>query len=613
MILRPPRPEIERLGHEGRLVVDEEGRTVAGATAGWLCPSSDENIELLGEAARELAERFGPEGLHLDYVRLPFERSCLCGTCREAVKPGGDWPREVLPGGPRAREFRRFRRERVTAVVESIVEAARGARRGIYVSAAVFPELAMCRETLGQDGGDWRARGLVDFILPMDYTDSADELAGWVRDQARRVKGRVPLVPGIGLAAGRVGIEDPAELVRQIAVARFSGADGYAIFQLDGEFLGRHIGLVAAGPGRTGAGVRPHGGPALAWELPQGVDPGAIPAGRAIEIRLRAGLRTHRGLAVRGFEVDTGTGGTSKIGPRVELESASGRLLADLGPGPVPGAEVRLPVVVPAGPFRIAVRGRADIEGRAPRLVAVRSPLFTGTTDSEREAELARSRPVGPGPRVAVLSGGYGSRGVLAGLRREGSFAAYPVASLEDLGGLPSTSRGAAGARPDVLVLTQRRDPAELDGAARAALRLYVEAGGGVLLTHDAVGYRFHPVIFRELVEGGSAHAKSSSVKAVAGTALAEMIGPAVIEHAHFDHVVLIPGERAEVVAEGRKGPAVVWGEVGEGRVAACGIALGLDRDEREHAPRGREAELLLALVRYLATETGGAGGPGGQ
>jgi len=586
-----PAERQEELARAQRLVVDATGAAFRKSGAGWLCPSAPENLALLRAAARELSGEFAPDGLHLDYARLPSEESCYCAACARASRIEGNWPEQVLPGGGRWGEFRAFRRSAVTAAVEAIARAAREARPQICISAAVFPEPAVSRETIAQDWPAWVDGGLLDFVVPMDYTSSCEELARWVREQSRRVAGRIPLVPGLGVAAGRVTLDDPADLLRQILVARESGADGFAIFQLDPEFVERHLPLVAAGPGRTGASVRPHGAPALEWRLGDGTAGGAVAAGSALEVALTVGSRLPTGLPVTRFGMDALAG---RPWPRLELESACGRTLAELGPGPGPGGRASIPFRAPEGPFRIALRGAVEAPPRAERLVTVRSPLFVGRTEAERGSELSRSAPVGSGARVAVLDGGYGSRGILACLRRRGDFAAYPIASLAELG-------GAGGVRPAVLVLTQRRDPGELDDAARAAVRLFVEAGGGVLLTHDACGYRYHPMLFSEIVRSCRTHERESAVTAEPGSLLERELGPEPVEHSHYDHVVIEPGEAGSVAARGRAGPVVVWGETGRGRVVACGIALGIDRDERDSAPEGREAELLSAMIRYLA------------
>ena len=592
-----PRERAEALAREGRLVVGPEGEAVGKAGTAWLCPTHPANVALVVAAARELVERYGPDGIHLDYIRLPLERSCLCERCREAfVRSQGavDWPGEVLPGARLGGEYAGFRRGRIGALVEEIRRASRAGTGAVYLSAAVFPELAACRQTLAQDWGDWVDRGLVDFVAPMDYTDSPEELARWVREQSRRIAARVPLVPGVGLAAGRVELEDPADLLRQISIIRESGGDGFAVFQLSSEFLTKHLDFIRRGPGRAGAEVRPHGGPMLSWRLPDGLDGDALAAGGGIDVAVSVEPRTAGGLRVDEFG-DEPRGG--RLLPRIELETATGRLIGDLGPGPAPGAELNVPVAVPTGPFRIVVRGEATAGGTGPRPVAIRSPVFVGVTVEEARAARTRAAPAGVGPRVAVLAGGYGSRGVLACLRRAGGFAAYPIDSLDLLRAAPD---GRGEGRPDVLVLTQRRDPGGLDAAARVALRSYVEDGGAILATHDACGYRYHPVLFAEVSAGGERHVKSAALTVVAGTWLARELGEAPIPHAHYDHVVLAPGASGEVVARGESGPAVVAGMVGRGRVVACGVALGIDASERERPPEGQERDLLVALVRHL-------------
>jgi uncharacterized lipoprotein YddW (UPF0748 family) len=588
-----PEARVKELAEQGRLVRIAEGELMRPSPAAWLCPSHPANAALVKSAARELARAFGPDGIHLDYARLPLERSCLCERCRELFGLAESWPADVLPGGKRWEEFRRFRRARVTAMVKALVEAAREARAGTYASAAVFPELAMCRETLAQDWGEWIEKGLVDFVAPMDYTESVDELTRWVRDQSRRIRARVPLVAGIGVSAGRSRIDDPAELIRQIAAARSSGADGFALFQLDADLLEKHLAAMARGPGRTGASVRPHGGPVVRWSLPPGVDPAAIPAGRKIEIGLAVEGRTLAGLEVRAF-APVSARGRSSARPRVEMESALGRALGPLGRGPAAGKKSGLALVAPAGPFRIVVRGEVSTAGAGKRLVALRSPVFTGRTEADLAAERARREPKGTGPRVAVLEGGYGSRGMLVCLRRSDEFAAYPLRALPEA--------PFAGPRsPAVLVIPQQRDPGVLGGAAGKTVRSFVESGGAVLLTHDACGFRYHPALFPEVTPGGIGRERSSAVTPGAGGALARDVGAEPVAHAHYDHILLAVGGSGKVVARGETGAVVVAGLVGKGRVVACGVALGIDADELERAPTEREAEFLRALVRWLA------------
>jgi len=597
---------VKSIEKAGRVVRDSEGGVIGAPTSAWLCPSHAENLGLLRRAASELARDHPIDGIHLDYARFPQERSCFCAECLKALGVTNETDRaaEFLPGGARSKEFRRFRRDRVAGAVEAIVRSAREERPGLLFSAAVFPKLALSRETLGQDWLDWVRRGLMDFVVPMDYTSDASELEQWVRGQARDAAGRVPVVAGLGLAAGRSRLDDPAELIMQMAAARRGGADGFAIFQLGTDLLTKHVPLLARGPGREGAHVGPVSGPVVHWGLTEGMDAASLRAGEVAEVRVEIGDRTASGMRVKAFSImaDEGEWGA----PRVALESATGRMIADLGPAPMRGIEARLPLRVPAGPFRIVIRGEIETEHRPARSVAIRSPLFVGRTEAEREAERARSRPEGDGPRVAVLEGGYGSRGILKALRRTGRFAAYPIADVSALGG-PGVEAPAA------VVIPQRRAAGGLEEQGRERVRRFVDAGGGALLTHDACGFRYHSSVFPEIASGAGRE-RSFAVMPVAGAALAEEIGAKEVLHAHYDHIILSAGEAGAAVARGGTGPVIITGAFGRGRVVACGAAMGIDVGEHEHPPEGREAEMLEALVAWLVradaddTETDGTG-----
>ena len=104
-----------------------------------------------------------------------------------------------------------------------------------------------------------------------------------------RLDGKVIVIvggtAGLGLAAGRSRLDDPAELVMQMAAARRGGADGFAIFQLGTDLLTKHAPLLERGPGREGALTGPLGGPLVRWALPKGMAPGTIPAGAALKLK----------------------------------------------------------------------------------------------------------------------------------------------------------------------------------------------------------------------------------------------------------------------------------------------------------------------------------------
>jgi hypothetical protein len=149
-------------------------------------------------------------------------------------------------------------------------------------------------------------------------------------------------------------------------------------------------------------------------------------------------------------------------------------------------------------------------------------------------------------------------------------------------------------------------------------LRSWVEAGGGLMTTHDAVGYRMHPVIFPEIAKGHF-HYFDESKKPFWVELCLTRERPFTtflrqgdrIPLAYYDYITLEPGPRGRVLARGvekseeparTSGPAIVYGEVGKGRYVACGTLPGFLADEKTiEPPAGAERQLLSDCVRYLA------------
>ncbi|MBW3534108.1 MAG: family 10 glycosylhydrolase, partial [Gemmatimonadetes bacterium] len=141
------------------------------------------------EVVEDLASRYDLDGVHLDYIRYPgpdfdYSRGALeafRGWMAERVPAAeraaaeGAWPRDPLAYAEAfPQEWAEFRREQVTRLTEEVAGAARGARPGIVVSAAVFPDPEDARRNRFQDWGAWARWGLLDAVAPMAYTGDAD-------------------------------------------------------------------------------------------------------------------------------------------------------------------------------------------------------------------------------------------------------------------------------------------------------------------------------------------------------------------------------------------------------------------------------------------------------
>jgi uncharacterized lipoprotein YddW (UPF0748 family) len=228
---RTPATFRKRMKKEGRTQVRFDGTPEDG----WLCPSHPANRALEIASMVEVARKYAVHGLHFDYIRYPGLQSCYCPGCQSRFEEvlGSEvphWPRGLKENPGLWTKWLGFRRENITAVVASVSEAARKARPGIRISAAVFRNWPTDRDNIGQDWKIWCDRGYLDFVCPMDYTEDTGHFAETVARQ-KRWAGKVPCYPGIGLSCWK-DRTDVLKLIDQIEVTRRLCTGGFTIFQL---------------------------------------------------------------------------------------------------------------------------------------------------------------------------------------------------------------------------------------------------------------------------------------------------------------------------------------------------------------------------------------------
>ena len=212
-------------------------------------------------------------------------------------------------------------------------------------------------------------------------------------------------------------------------------------------------------------------------------------------------------------------------------------------------------------------------------------------TDTELLAS-HKARFGGKGLRVAVMRGGYGSEAVLASLRKTQDIDAQPISAL-----YPDVIRDC-----QVIVLPQSRSATPMGKETVQALEGFVRAGGGLITTHNAVGYRGHALLLTDVCARGLEHVRDTEWLAVAThplTAGIDLNKP--LPHAYYDHIELEAGPKGTVVAQAAKSkrPVVICGDFGKGRYVACGLAIGLNADTKEATPEGAERLLLQNAVRW--------------
>jgi len=223
-LLTAPPEFVEQMRKEGRLQRHPDGAEVL-----WLCPSDPRNFELERDSMLEVVRKYDVAGIHFDYIRYPDDETCYCDGCRQRFEEAigakiTEWPAEVMRD-PLKPKWDQWRRDQITRLVRAVSSEARKIRPGIMISAAVF-DYPDSLDWVNQDWKVWMDEGLLDFVCPMDYTASADELEGMVARQVELVAGKIPLYPGIG----EFIIPDTRILLGQMERARRLGADGFTLF-----------------------------------------------------------------------------------------------------------------------------------------------------------------------------------------------------------------------------------------------------------------------------------------------------------------------------------------------------------------------------------------------
>lgn len=228
--MRPLTPATWRsqLEAEGRLQAEPGGKTL-----GWLSPAIESNRLMMASVARELASHYQLDGIHLDYMRFSGPEAGVSDSERRAFEQASGhhierWPQEVVERGPMRALWEEWRAAQVDQLTHAMSDAARAARPGIQVSAAVWPIWVDAFHQVGQQPEKWAEQGWVDFLCPMNYHTIDDTFLRYFGLQQKTVGDRVPLYPGI--AAWRH--ESPADTAAQIRLIRDNGGQGWVLFHL---------------------------------------------------------------------------------------------------------------------------------------------------------------------------------------------------------------------------------------------------------------------------------------------------------------------------------------------------------------------------------------------
>jgi uncharacterized lipoprotein YddW (UPF0748 family) len=216
---------------------------VNGKDLNWLDPTHPEVRRYLVNAALELAKS-GVDGVHLDFIRFPDLPSSLGPRTKarfEAAQgKAPNWPKCITEAnGARRRDFLNWRESQIASTVLEIRSKVRAAKPSVELSAAVFGKYPACTDSVGQDWISWLRTGMVDYAMPMNYTENIEALKDWLGTQTsdRRIASKI--ISGIGVTAAESRL-NAIDVLRQIEISRTMKCKGFALFDLD-ETLRQNI------------------------------------------------------------------------------------------------------------------------------------------------------------------------------------------------------------------------------------------------------------------------------------------------------------------------------------------------------------------------------------
>jgi len=172
----------------------------SGKVTEYLSPANPGVRALMLSAIDEIQSRYAVSGIHLDFVRWGD------GTVRPA----------------NAAQY----------VTQFVAEARRHVKRPKWLTTAVYGKYPQCVSSVGQDWNGWLNANLVDYVVPMDYTESTTTFTELLTQHAQSKTHAQKTIVGLGVTANESRL-NARQVIDQINLSRRAGVAGNALFDLD--------------------------------------------------------------------------------------------------------------------------------------------------------------------------------------------------------------------------------------------------------------------------------------------------------------------------------------------------------------------------------------------
>ena len=219
--------EKELVDHPSWLIRDMEGK--------YLPHFNPANPEVRKYWVERIAAalKFDIDGIHLDYIRFPTTQvySYDSLTCVAFKKEFDYSPIEVSHdcGSMIWCEWIKWNANQVTKLVEDISRTLKESNRKIVLGADVFPDSETASVLIGQEWGKWAAKGVIDFICPMTYTNNTVLFREYIKNAKKLAGENCRVYPGIGVHSSHNHITKEL-IIKEVNITREEETNGMVFF-----------------------------------------------------------------------------------------------------------------------------------------------------------------------------------------------------------------------------------------------------------------------------------------------------------------------------------------------------------------------------------------------
>ncbi|MEA5421382.1 family 10 glycosylhydrolase [Spirulina sp. CCNP1310] len=221
--------------HPDWIASDRQGNPYEpGSGKVFFDPAHPEVRRYLLSLMDEIITRYQVDGIHIDYVRYPFQDPNLnqdygfgLESRRQFSRQYGVDPLTVRPSDPLWPRWTQFRIAQISSFVEEVHNTIKPKDPDVLISAAVFPMPTQTRLVrLQQNWEAWLQAGHIDFLTPMTYARDTEEFQTLTQPVlGHGVNSGTLLMPGIRL------LQLPTVVaLDQLQLLRDAATGGYALF-----------------------------------------------------------------------------------------------------------------------------------------------------------------------------------------------------------------------------------------------------------------------------------------------------------------------------------------------------------------------------------------------